>query len=580
MPDLTYDGCSAFFGALVGSGVTDIVLSPGSRSTPLTITSHHEPGLRSWIQIDERSAGFFALGLARTARRPVALVCTSGTAAANYLPAVIEAHHTGVPLVVITADRPPELRDWGAGQTIDQVHLFGTHVRWFVEPPVGGEVEPDRLALLARRVVTTAMGPPTGPVHVNWPFREPLEPRGWSPPSHAAPLVAPPEPARRSPSSAELENLVHLADCERGVIVAGPVDEPGLAAAVAEVSRRTGWPVLAEPSSQLRCGPGLSPHTISTADHLLKQADLVDRLTPEVVVRVGAQPVTKTVRLWMEHRPPERVVLIDPQNSWADPSFTVTDHLIADPVMTLEALAVQLCGEPRVSDWTTFWSAADLEAAAAVVTLLDTSDDFCEPGVVRALGQAVPDGAVLYVSNSMPIRDLDGFLPGSGRPLRVLANRGASGIDGLASCALGAAAANQGPVVLLTGDLAFLHDVGGLLAGPRLGLDLTMVVVDNNGGAIFSFLPIAAHGDDIDFQTIFRTPHGLDLAAVAGLAGVTHQRITGPHELVQALSESIGQPGIRVFEVPVDPAADLAQHRDITEAVGEAIRPLLHPTSW
>ncbi|MCP4087946.1 MAG: 2-succinyl-5-enolpyruvyl-6-hydroxy-3-cyclohexene-1-carboxylic-acid synthase [Actinomycetia bacterium] len=581
--DPTYDSCAAFFGALAAGGVTDVVLSPGSRSTPLAITAHHQPGLRSWVQLDERSAGFFALGLARTSRRPAALVCTSGTAAANYLPAVIEAHYTGVPLVIITADRPPELRDWGAGQTIDQVHLFGTHVRWFVEPPVGGEVEPHRMALLAARVVATAMGPRTGPVHINWPLREPLEPAGWVPPTPPIPTpVAPPAPApaRRAPSDEEINLLVALAGRPRGVIVPGPIDEPGLAAAVTAVSVRTGWPVLAEPSSQLRCGPDLSPHTVSTADHLLKQADLAAGVTPEVVIRIGQQPVTKPVRLWLERHAPEDLVLIDPDGAWPDPSFTFTRHLAADPVLALQALARQLPAEPPGSAWSTFWATVDAAAVDAVTATVDGAADFCEPAVVRTLAQALPDGALIYVSNSMPVRDLDAFLPHSGRALRILANRGASGIDGLASCALGAAAAHEGPVVLFTGDLAFLHDIGGLLAATRLGLDLTVVVVDNNGGGIFSFLPIAAQGESIDFRTLFHTPHDLDLAGVSGLAGVEHERVSTPEGLGLALAASIGSPGVQVIEVPVDPVADLVQHRAVTAAVGQAIAPALVNPTW
>ncbi len=570
-PDRAYEVAAAFFGELAGQGVAHVVVSPGSRSTPLTISAHLTPGLRTWVQIDERSAGFFALGLARATGQPVVLVCTSGTAAANYLPAVIEAHHTGVPLLVCTADRPPELREMGAGQTIDQVHLFGTAVRWFHELPVATEAEPARARRLAARVVVEATGANPGPIHLNWPLREPLPPVDWVGPDPAASPVRIDRPAI-GPAPSLVDDLVDvITTTERGLIVAGPNEDPALGAALSALGRAASWPVMAEPCSQARAGAGVDDQVVlAHGDHLMRTAFAAAHRA-EVVLRFGNNPTSKPFRLWAEACNPA-VILVDPAHRWHDPSDLVTRVVDADPVALAHALADRI-GPASLSPWATAWRDADAAAAAAIAAAVD-SGPMTEPLVVRTIARSIPVGANVYVSNSMPIRDVDGFWPVSDQPVRMFANRGASGIDGLNSCALGVAAADIGPVVLLTGDIAFLHDLGGLLAGPRLGLDLTIVVVDNRGGAIFSFLPIAARGEAVAFDELFTTDPDVDLGAVAGLAGVHFVDVSDNAGLAAAVSGAVERGGVNVIRVAVDRQVDLDQHRELEAAVDTATRPL------
>ncbi len=580
MDDPLYDNIAAFAAGLVANGVTDVVISPGSRSTPLSITLHAHPGLRTWIHLDERSAGFFALGMARVSGVPSVLVCTSGTAAANYLPAVVEAHHAGVPMIVCTADRPPELQGWGAGQTIDQHHLFGTATRWSAELPVANEWSPQGAERTAMRAVSSATGQRPGPVHLNWPFRLPLEPYV-TPPVRDPDFVPRVADASDSVSAGALSVIKEIAKIERGVIVVGPSDGVGLdsehetAAAVADFARVVGWPVLAEPITQLRrTDTPVNSHVIANAGKLLEGERFAALQSADAVVRIGRTPTTKSVRLWMQHHRPSRVVLIDPSNHWHDPSFTVTDHVSADVVALLSGYA-EPYGETRPeSAWLTSWRQADLAATQAIEAEL--SDGPVMAGrIAQLLTKAMPENSILVTSNSMPVRDLDTFV-GVGSPrISMVGNRGASGIDGITSTALGVAAASGRQTAMLIGDLALLHDLGGLTAARRLGLHLTAVCVDNDGGAIFSMLPIAEHGDDIDFDTLFRTSHGIDFTDLDGFAGIEIKQATTAHELSAALAGSLEsrRAGVDLIIVKVDADADLDQHRRVTAAVARASLP-------
>lgn len=599
-PNCAHAFAAALFEELARAGVRHVCVSPGSRSTPLAVAAAGRPELRLWSHVDERSAGFFALGLARASRAPVALVCTSGTAAANFLPAVIEAHHGRVPLVVLTADRPPELRDWGAGQTIEQHGLYGRCVRWFAEAPTP---EPSSALLryaraLAARAVDAARGAAPGPVHLNLPFREPLEPApvagdttaevargdrlaafGRAAPGAVGPGYTEMLRAPRTPPPDLVADLVELVRAHpRGAIACGPMDAPrDLVDAIAELGRVSGWPILADPASQMRCGPhvGEAP-IVAMADLLLRDPRFAAAHAPEVVLRFGASPTSKSLRLWLERHAPSRVVTVDPDGAgWSDPSHLASRVLYADPVELCTRVARLACAPATAIDptraraeWGDAFRRADRAAREAVDVRLARGGELFEPRAVRELAAALPEDAVLYVSNSMPIRDLDAFLPARTAPLRVLCNRGASGIDGMVSSALGAAAADRGRVVLLTGDLAFLHDVGGLLAAHRHGLSATIVVFDNDGGGIFSFLPIAAYGERVRFTELFRTPHGLALGPVARAFGLEHERVASPDGLRRALAESLASDRSRVVEVPIDPAKSLAQHREIDRAVG------------
>jgi 2-succinyl-5-enolpyruvyl-6-hydroxy-3-cyclohexene-1-carboxylate synthase len=585
-----YAFAAALFEELAASGIRHACVCPGSRSAPLAVSAARTKSLRVWVHLDERSAAFFALGLARAERAPVALLCTSGTAAANFLPAVVEAYQGRVPLLVLTADRPLELRGWGAAQTIDQVALFGGHVRWFSEasppPAAGGDL--GHVRALACRAVAAAAGPPRGPVHLNLPFREPLDPspdleEGARASSERAPHAAGSAPYTASWRSAPAptpELISHLIEAilstRRGVIACGPGDgDPDLPAALVRLGRTAGWPVLAEATSQVRCGP----HTrdapvLGCFDALLRDRGFARSHPPQMVIRVGAPLTSKAFHQWLELHPGVRLVLLDPEQTWSDPQHLASQVIEADPTPLCEALERQLRRRsvpPGCPDWLAEWHTAESRARRVIEDKMEPPSPLLAPRVVATLGEALPDGATLFVSNSMAVRDLDAFLPVSTRRLRVLANKGANGIDGIVSSALGAAAALAGPLVLLSGDLAFLHDVGGLFAARQHEIRATLVVVNDDGGGIFSLLPIAAHGKEVEFERLFTVPHGLDLAAVSGAYGLEHQRVTTAEELRGALGRSLASPNTQVIEVAVDRGQNLALHREIQQQIGRSL---------
>jgi 2-succinyl-5-enolpyruvyl-6-hydroxy-3-cyclohexene-1-carboxylate synthase len=465
-PNRAHVFATALFDELARSGVKHICISPGSRSTPLTVAAARNRALRCWSHVDERSGAFFALGLAKATRTPVVLVCTSGTAAANFHPAVIEAHYGRVSLIALTADRPPELREWDAGQTIDQVRLYGPHVRWFAEvptPDVAGP-SPRYARVLACRAVAEACGPPRGPVHLNLPFREPLEPAAGAGAASAglAANDALAAEGRREhaytrvvqgaaePAPELLESLRQLALAEpRGVIACGPMDAgDDLSLALAELASATGWPVLADPTSQLRRGPHTAAGpVVATSDLFLRDERFAAAHAPAVVMRFGGAPTSKAFRLWIERHAPAHLLLVDADGGWSDPSHLASESLRVDPLALCRQLSRELPAPSREEargGWLCDFLEADRRTERVVERLTAADDALLEPRAARELAEALPDGALLYVSNSMPVRDLDGFLPASTRPLRVLCNRGANGIDGMVSSALGAAAAGCG----------------------------------------------------------------------------------------------------------------------------------------
>jgi 2-succinyl-5-enolpyruvyl-6-hydroxy-3-cyclohexene-1-carboxylate synthase len=589
-PNRNFAFAAALFEELQRAGVRHACVCPGSRSSPLAVAIARSSGLRAWTHVDERAAAFFALGLAKTERCPVALVCTSGTAAANFLPAVVEAHYARVPLLVLTADRPHEVRDFGAPQTIDQVRLYGSHVRWFAEAaiPEPGEASLRYARALACRAVAEASGVTPGPVHLNLPFREPLDPRivtGDAVPLESA-LAArgrPPRPYTRAqpanalPSADEVNELAELARSHaRGVIACGPLDlDAGAVDAVVQLGVATGWPILAEPTAQLRSGAHVTHGALlAHADLLLRNAAFASAQAPDVVLRIGPMPTSKAFRQWIERHPPEQLVVVDPGSRWEDPSHQVNWMLRADPALLAERVARQLgssLAARREARWIGAWLTAEKAAQRVLAHEISTATGLGVPALVQALAAALPDDALLYVASSMAVRDVDLYWPLGPRRLRVLCNRGANGIDGVVSSALGAAAAHPGPCALLTGDLAFLHDAGGLLAAHRHRLGLTIVVVNDDGGGIFSLLPIAEFGEAAGFETFFRTPHGLDLATVAQGFGAHATRAATIDALRAALTQSLGSPHLHVIEVPLDRALDVATRRRLEAAVSRAV---------
>ena len=575
---------------LVESGVTEVVVCPGSRSTPLALAARAHPGLRVRVLLDERAAGFFALGLARAARRPVAIIVTSGTAVANLLPAVVEASLARVPLVLLTADRPPELRGRGAPQTIDQAGIFGGHVRWACELPLlDGEVETRRhVRSVIGRAVAVASGSPAGPVHLNIPFREPLVPGAGLGPlaagEDAGPVGRPytevlaARPTLTDDVVADL--AARLGAAARGLIVAGPQDDPALPAALARLAAATGFPIVADPLSGVRTGPHDRGHVLAHADHLVRLGAWRDAHLPDLVVRFGATPTSKpTLTLLTDARPVQ--IVIDGDRGWSDPAILPTTFVHADATATAVALADAMTATDHtaVGAWARDWCEADLIADRALLDWLAGVEAREEPfeGLPFAvLADVLPDGALLWAGNSMPVRDLDDWLPSGSRAIRPLSNRGANGIDGVVSTALGAAAAaDVGPVALVVGDVSFLHDLNALVAARLHGLSATIVIVDNDGGGIFSFLPQAATdapevGLPDHYEELFGTPHGIDVGPIVTALGGEYRSV-GSGGLRAALADSIGRPGVRVLSFRTDRARNLELHREAAAAVADAL---------
>lgn len=563
------DAHTAFSRAVVDEwvrgGVAHACVAPGSRSTPMAHALAVDDRIALHVFLDERSAAFAALGIGRATGRPAVVLCTSGTAAANFHPAVCEADLGRVPLIVATADRPPELRDVGAPQTMAQTHLFGSAVRWFVDlgPPDAGSAAGAGWRATAARTVLVAAGPPAGPVHWNLPFREPLVPTG-------EPLVAAdgrPDGAPWTSSSpplrvADREAVARVAALvrrhPRGLLVAGwgAGADPELVDRVADLCA---WPVLADGVSGLRRGP----YAVSTYDPLLRVPEFAAGHQPDVVLRLGAPT---TGRVLGEHVRGVPLVVVDPDGSWADPDREAIERLTGDADAFLRALAVTLQGGRADRTWLEGWLDAEARARRALDAHLDASPEPFEGRIARDTVDAVPEGGALVVASSMPIRDVESFArPRAG--LAVHANRGVNGIDGFVSTALGVAVGSGAPTVALVGDLCFLHDANGLLGIADRGVDLTFVVVDNGGGGIFSFLPQATAMPD-EFEVLFGTPQSVDLGALVAAHGV---------QVIEATAGSVGPlvagtagAGVRVVRVRTDRVANVALHRAAWAAVAGA----------
>lgn len=565
---------------LVRCGVGEACLAPGSRSAPLALALHADPRVRLHVRFDERTAGFLALGLAKATGRPAAVVCTSGTAAANLHPAVLEADQAHVPLLVLTADRPPELRGTGANQTIDQLHLYGRAVRWFhelgaPEDRPGGNAEWRSVVSRAWAEAVGALGRPPGPVHIDVPFREPLVATGdddgagrdptaagaWGE-AEGRPAGAPwtaALPGARAPAERDVATLTALVTgAERGLVVVGDTDadlDPLLALAAAAA-----WPVLAEPSSGARRGP----MALGAYRALLADPGWAAAARPSVVLVAGRVGLSRQVQRLLASGVPQLV--LDPHGGWSDPGRQAYRLIAGDPGL-LAAAVLTWVDRREPGPWPARWRAGDTAARAAIDAVLDADDEPSEPRTARDLAAMVPDGSLLVAGSSMPIRDLDlTQWPRDG--LRVVGNRGASGIDGLVSTAIGAALGHDGPSFALLGDLTLLHDQNGLLVAGQPEPDLVVVVLANDGGAIFSFLEQASAPG---FERVFGTPHGVDLADVARAAGRGHQRVHRAGELGDMVARARAAGGIQLVEVRTDRHANVRLHARLQEAVSRAL---------
>jgi 2-succinyl-5-enolpyruvyl-6-hydroxy-3-cyclohexene-1-carboxylate synthase len=570
----TYLLLRAFVDELARCGMQQACTSPGSRCTPIVLTLAREPRIRCWSHIDERCAGFFALGAAKASGRPVAVTCTSGTAAANLAGAVIEAHEARVPLIVLSADRPPELREIGAGQTIDQLKLYGSAAKWFFEVGVQ-EASAERLRwirALACRTYWTALQARPGVVHLNFPLREPLvlddplgeEPGGGGRPG-GAPWVSFDRPAV-GPAT-----LVHPFGCSsrrdrfrRTVLVAGALShDPAVGRELAAFAARARVPLLADPLSGARLGPAAIAHY----DLLLRDREQAAALIPEVICRVGELPTSKPLRAWLAGLDVPQICF-SADDAWSDPDSRLLARSVAPVRELLQRVALdEVIAD--ASDWLERWRAADDRAGGAIATTL--GEELSEPVLAARLGAWLPPDATLFVASSMPIRDLESYQPVLALPPRMLSNRGANGIDGTVSSAFGAAAVSDGPVVLLIGDVALAHDIGGLMAARRTGLPLTIVLVNNDGGGIFHFLPVAAEQDA--FEQHVATPHGLDFAHAAALYRCEYELAGSVESVRAALQRSLGAGGTSIIELRTQRRQNLELHRRIAAAVLSELSP-------
>ncbi len=570
----------AFADELVRCGVTDAVTSPGSRSTPVVLALTREPGLRAHSHVDERAAAFFALGVAKATRRPVVLACTSGTAAAEYLPAVIEAHEAGVPLIVLTADRPPELRDSGAGQTIDQVKLYGAAVRWYVDLGLH-EATPAAVRwarALACRVAWVARGA-TG--RDGRPARSTSTCRcasRWSPRCRCPRIPARDVPAAhrgsrgppRRPRPAPARSSAAVIDHERVVVVAGRTErDPHLPDVIEAFADAAGAPLLADTLS----GARRSPNAIAHYDALLRDARFAAAQAPGLVVRVGDLPTSKPLRAWLASLDPSVPQLaFDPEAVWHDPDATLHAWLPGDPGASLLHAAADLAerGSAREGGaWLEAWRSADADAARAIDETIGAGA-LNEPLVARTVAAALPAEATLFVASSMPVRDLETFAAVREDAPRVLCNRGANGIDGTIASALGVAATGAA-TTLLIGDVALAYDHAALGALRRgQGAPLTIVLIDNAGGGIFDFLPVGGPGQADVYEDHVATPTGLDAERIAALYGLAYVTATTATELADALRS--GAASARLVHVRTDRAENVALHRRIWKAVAAALR--------
>ena len=568
---------SAFAEELARGGLRHAVVSPGSRSTPLAVALWRQPEIEVTVILDERSAGFFALGAAQASGAPVALLCTSGTAAANYHPAVCEADESALPLLVLSADRPPELRGIGAGQTIDQIKLFGASVRWFCE--VGTHAADDDGLLHYRSVACRALAAARGqtrpgPVHLNLPWREPLAPLPVQGAVTASdPLALEGRPGRPltavtridlEPSPFLLDEVAgHIGGAIAGVIVAGRQLDPELREPLAHLARASGFPILAEPTSQLRCGPHDRSHVVSTYDQMLRDDHFARSVVPDLVLRFGEMPTSKPLRAWLAASGADQIV-IDPYGGWHEPSRRAAALLRADPTELASGWATRLEKEERPAPEA--WLAAERAAREALDSELGSGGPITEPALHLALGRAHRDGDLVYTASSMPIRDQESFLPAGGADALFLCNRGANGIDGLISAGIGAADASGRPTTIVSGDLGLLHDLGGLAALRETAVPVRIVVIDNDGGGIFHFLPQQEALGNGEFEALLGTPRGVSVEKAAALFDLPHRRLESLADLPDALTAGTG-----LIEVKPDRHTNVRTHQNLTERVQAAL---------
>jgi len=576
--DIALACATALIEELAERGVRHACVTPGSRSTPLALAVSREDRIRIHVHLDERSAGFFAVGLAKATDEPVAIVTTSGTAAAELFPAIVEASQARVPLVVLTADRPPRLRGTGANQTIDQVNLFGSYVRQYFEPGVPGEEmgAPEwRTPAALATVIAIAQ---RGPVHINCPFDEPLvSTRRARRQQRRGPVVEPTfveGVIEDEPVWPDVERFFATYGGRNGVVTIGGLPLPQTLSLLS-LGVLLGWPVLAEPLSGLRLDASDAGRALAAGQLLIGNPTWLARHQPDVVLQIGAMPTTRTTQAMIAGA--KNLVVLDKDHLDPDPDGRAEHRIAADPELFAATAWDDHKGLATTSsDWGEAWRRSDLIARATVDRELDRWEEPFEGRVARDVASFLPHGATLVIGSSTPVRDLDVFMAPRRPPriwnapdlLRVIGNRGASGIDGLVSTALGAAMGSKGPTVALLGDLSFLYDAGALLWSSRLGVDAVFVILANGGGQIFSMLDQATLPE---FEALFLTPHPASIAKVCEAAGAGHQIVERAGDLTASLERAIRDGGVQVVEVTIDADRDRARRAEVRELVHDAL---------
>ncbi len=549
---------------LVQAGVQDVVISPGSRSTPLAYAFSQTKEIQHYIQIDERSAGYLALGISKAKQLPVVLLCTSGTAAANYFPAIVEAHYARIPLIVVTADRPHELREVGAPQAIDQIQLYGHHVKWSVDFPIA-DSHAETLPFIERhtsRAISMAQSAPRGPVHVNIPFREPLlldfaykTKESLFKGSEYGEVVA----------SKTSERIFREAiiNTKRGLLIIGELQGDMDFDAFWTFAQAIQWPVLVDSLSQLRTS---IPHSckglvIDQYDALLKSEKFKQAVVPEVVIRFGPQPVSKPLSLYLKSLMPKTYIAIDEDPLFRDSLGVVTHHIQSNPQALWQSVETIHSSEILAS-----WVRANEMATEYIASYIEEQDD--EGAFAGLLFNELKNHSDLIVGSSMPIRDVDTFFNKTTRDIGIYSNRGTNGIDGVVSTAIGIQMARQRPAILLIGDLSFLHDVNGLLVTRFHETDLTIVVMNNDGGGIFSYLPQAS--EETYFESLFGTPTGLTFDSIAKMYNTEYFSTQTKEEFLKAL-DTPKKSNVRIIEVQTNRQKNVVTHRQLWTTITEEL---------
>lgn len=562
-----------FVDELVCSGLEHVVLSPGSRSTPLAMMMREHEAIKEHIVVDERGAAFFALGMAKETKKPVAIVCTSGTAAANYFPAIVEAKYARVPLIVLTADRPHELRAVGASQTIDQVAMYGNFVHDFTEMalPEATEEMLRYVRQKASRAVRIAMGEVPGPVQLNFPFREPLVPdfsldNIWG--SERETAYNPVFSGEKRLSSVELQELAGFLQANRkGVLVCGPQVDPALGEAISKLSKTLNIPVLADPLSQLRAGSHDKETVITAYDAFLRTEKVRTKYKPDYIIRFGAMPISKNYLFYVTEHGHVPQFVVDTTEAVREPTNDDSNYILADAARFCEDILpyIEKKQDPR---WLQQWQKAEGIARGVLQSVSEAN--LTEGIAIREVSATVENDSIIFVANSMPVRDLETFFKVSDKNIEIHANRGVSGIDGTIATALGMAAASSKHVTLMIGDLSFYHDMNSLLIAKQYGIQMTILLINNDGGGIFSFLPQSK--EEKHFEALFGTPLGIDFVHAVKMFGGVYEKVTDAEQLISAYEASLRTEGLTVLEVETDREENVHWHRALWDEIMKQVQ--------